>query len=118
MVGCARPGAWPAQLTAIDRLDYDAVVHPFDSVEHRRYQHGLAMLFGSPAQLFADFRGHLVRVIEPYARPPAPGSEPFFGWAKIIRPATVWSTRVTTMSRLLFMCLRPFSTTIMVPSSK
>ena len=40
------------------------------------------------------------------------------GWAKIIRPATVWSTRVTATSRSLSMCRAPPSTTIIVPSSR
>ena len=42
----------------------------------------------------------------------------FLGWAKIILPATVCSTRVTTISWLELMNFRPFSTTTMVPSSR
>src|SRR5579871_3149699 len=41
-----------------------------------------------------------------------------FGCAKIMRPATVCSTRVTVTSTVLFMCWRPPSTTIIVPSSR
>ena len=40
------------------------------------------------------------------------------GWAKIIRPATVWRTRVTATSRSLSICRAPPSTTIIVPSSR
>ena len=40
------------------------------------------------------------------------------GWAKIIRPATVWRTRVTVTSRSLSMSRAPPSTTIIVPSSR
>ena len=40
------------------------------------------------------------------------------GWAKIIRPATVWSTRVTLIGTSLSMKRTPPSTTIIVPSSR
>src|SRR5207244_10446955 len=40
------------------------------------------------------------------------------GWAKIIRPATVWSARVTDTSISLSMNREPPSTTIIVPSSR
>ena len=40
------------------------------------------------------------------------------GWAKIIRPATVWSTRVTLIGTSLSMNRTPPSTTIIVPSSR
>src|SRR5437667_10144700 len=40
------------------------------------------------------------------------------GWANIMRPATVCRTRVTVTSIVVFMYWRPFSTTIMVPSSR
>ena len=41
------------------------------------------------------------------------------GWAKIMRPATVWSTRVTVTGISLLPTDRaPFSMTIIVPSLK
>ena len=40
------------------------------------------------------------------------------GWAKIIRPATVWRTRVTVTSSSRSMSRAPPSTTIIVPSSR
>ena len=40
------------------------------------------------------------------------------GWAKIIRPATVWSTRVTLIGTFVSMNRTPPSTTIIVPSSR
>ena len=40
------------------------------------------------------------------------------GWAKIIRPATVWSTRVTLIGTFASMNRTPPSTTIIVPSSR
>ena len=43
---------------------------------------------------------------------------PSCGCAKIIRPATVWSTRVTLIESSLSMYLLPPSTTIIVPSSR
>jgi hypothetical protein len=39
-------------------------------------------------------------------------------WAKIIRPATVWRTRVTVTSTSLSTAFAPPSTTTIVPSSR
>ena len=44
--------------------------------------------------------------------------EACLGWAKIMRPATVCRTRVTVTSIVSPMCDLPFSTTIIVPSSR
>src|SRR5579859_4826411 len=43
---------------------------------------------------------------------------PCLGWAKIMRPATVCSTRVTVTSTVMPIYCRPPSTTIIVPSSR
>ncbi len=43
---------------------------------------------------------------------------PSRGWAKIIRPATVWRTRVTVIGTSVSMNRLPPSTTIIVPSSR
>ena len=48
----------------------------------------------------------------------APSFSSAFGRAKIIRPATVCRTLVTTVSRVSPMCRFPPSTTIIVPSSR
>ena len=54
----------------------------------------------------------------PSGRVGRPAAQSSRGWAKIIRPATVWRTRVTATSRSRSMCRAPPSTTIIVPSSR
>src|SRR5579884_2987304 len=75
----------------------------------------------------AKVRPHLVSAAHPLARSRGDhdqadaGCHVFplpFGCAKIIRPATVWSTRVTVTGISFWRYGLPFSTTIMVPSSR
>ena len=53
-----------------------------------------------------------------WRRDPGPVRSRRTVWAKTIRPATVWSTRVTTTSISRWRWLPPPSTTIIVPSSR
>ena len=50
--------------------------------------------------------------------PPPSTAQPCRGWAKTIRPATVWRTRVTVTSTSVSIDFAPPSTTTIVPSSR
>jgi hypothetical protein len=119
VLGGAGPGDGPAKLIAVQGGGHGAVLGQLDGVEHGLDDDGLPVSKRGSPQLGSQGRREVVGVEKGgYEAARRGGSLPFFGWAKIIRPATVCSTRVTVMSRHVFMCLRPFSTTIMVPSSR